>query len=390
MSICTTTDVYSAASIIGQELQLLIDQYGSEDFEGLMYKVIHALEELEFCVTYSSDTEKLIEELQEKHDALKAERNEQEFQDFATDLDLMQQSWYNETQYLVDQIASLESENQRLKCHLENAQAESTSSMTEEVATVSELVTGRGGDKQMQSKCPPSLPINPLEVDFLLTHTEERLQLTQQESRAADLQLIRLLKSGIIKQTREIKETRQEILFLEASIDAADEEVCRLARESGQLLAKSPRQVSHLSSEQTILEEQLAVCERNLEELSLEMVSAQKIESPRETTMPLHLGPCEGLESAATANKDGSEKPDSILALEQLRSLLCERNHLRARLMELSAGLEAISDKPDEELVYGPIPKEPFEKMYPQFARPKSAIKSLFMELLEKISEKAS
>lgn len=84
MSICTTTDVYSAASIIGQELQLLIDQYGSEDFEGLMYKVIHALEELEFCVTYSSDTEKLIEELQEKHDALKAERNEQEFQDFAT------------------------------------------------------------------------------------------------------------------------------------------------------------------------------------------------------------------------------------------------------------------------------------------------------------------
>lgn len=63
--------------------------------------------------------------------------------------------------------------------------------------------------------------------------------------------------------------------------------------------------------------------------------------------MPLHLGPCEGLESVATANKDGSEKPDSLLALEQLRSLLCERNHLRARLMELSAGLEAISDKAD-------------------------------------------
>lgn len=94
----------------------------------------------------------------------------------------MQQSWYNETQHLMDQIASLESENQRLKYHLENVQAESTSSMTEEVATVSELVTGRGGDKQTLSKCPPSLPINSLEVDFLLTHTEERLQLTQQES----------------------------------------------------------------------------------------------------------------------------------------------------------------------------------------------------------------
>ncbi|VDN98840.1 unnamed protein product, partial [Rodentolepis nana] len=159
MSICTATDVYSAASIIGQDLQLLIDQYGSDDFEGLMFKVIRALEELEFCVNHSSDAEKLIEELQEKNDALKAERNKNEFPDFNTDLDLMQQSWYNETQHLMDQIASLESDNQRLKCHLENAQAESTATGTEkETASVSELVTGRG-DKETQSKRPPSLPI---------------------------------------------------------------------------------------------------------------------------------------------------------------------------------------------------------------------------------------
>nr|CDS32092.2 RILP protein 1 [Hymenolepis microstoma] len=390
MSICTATDVYSAASIIGQELQLLIDQYGSDAFEGLMYKVIHALEELEFCVNHSSDAEKLIEELKEKNDALKAERNKQNLQDFATDLDLMQQSWYNETQHLMDQIASLESDNQRLKCQLENAQAESTASTTEkETATVSELVTGRK-DKETQSKRPLSLPIKPLEVDSLLAHTEERLQLTQQESLAGDLQLIRLLKSGIINLSREIKEVRQEILFLEASIDAAEEEVCRLARESGQLLAKSPQQMSYLSSEQTTLEEQLAACERKLEELSVEMGTTQKIESPREPDMPLHLGPCEGLESVATTNKGGSEEPDSLLALEQFRSLLYERNHLRARLMELRAGFEAISDKGEDELVYGPLPKEPFEKMYPQLARPKSVIKSIFLELLEKISDKTS
>ncbi|KAM7535949.1 hypothetical protein Aperf_G00000101816 [Anoplocephala perfoliata] len=391
MSICTTTDVYSAASIIGQELQLLIDQYGPEDFEGLMYKVIHALEELEFCVAHSSDTDHLIEGLKEQHDALKSERNGHEFRDFAMDLDLMQQSWYNETQNLMDQIASLETENQRLKYQLANAEAELEGSESKgEAATLSELVAGRE-KKQNQLQRPPSLSIKSSEMDSILAHTEERLQLTQQESRAADLQLIRLLKASVMNQAREIKETRQEILFVEASIDAAEEEVCRLARESGQLLAKSPRRVSHLSSEQTALKDQLATCERKLEELSLEVSTTQAIESPQESSMPLHVAPCEGLESAAPVVDRGElEKQDSLLALEQLRSLLYERNHLRARLMELNAGLEAISDNIEEELVYGPLSKEPFEKLYPQYARPKSAIKALFMELLETISEKTS
>lgn len=40
-----------------------------------------------------------------------------------------------------------------------------------------------------------------------------------------------------------------------------------------------------------------------------------------------------------------------------------------------------ISSLFNRELVYGPIPKEPLEKMYPQFARPKSAIKSLLVLL---------
>lgn len=64
--------------------------------------------------------------------------------------------------------------------------------------------------------------------------------------------------------------------------------------------------------------------------------------------MPIHVAPCEGLESAAAANHDKSENKDSLLALEQLRSLLYERNHLRARLIELNAELETISDKSEE------------------------------------------
>lgn len=77
----TTTDVYSAASLIGQELQLLIDEHGPEDFQSLMFNVITVLEELEFCVGQSVKTESQITELQVEFESLKAERSEQERRD---------------------------------------------------------------------------------------------------------------------------------------------------------------------------------------------------------------------------------------------------------------------------------------------------------------------
>ncbi|KAH9285027.1 RILP-like protein 1 [Echinococcus granulosus] len=385
MSICTTTDVYSAASLIGQELQLLIDEHGPEDFECLMYRIIHVLEELEYCVSHCTDTEQLIGELQEQHDALKSERSDYDFQDFTLDLDLMQQSWYNETQRLLDRIAVLESENHRLKRQLENVEEEVEVGDTQ--PCVADLVAGQ--EKYLHR--PFSLPIKPCEVDSLLAHTEERLLLTHQESRAADLQLIRLLKAGVINQAREIKETRQELLFIEVSIDAVEEEMCRLARESGQLMAaRSPSQFNHLSSEHATLEAKLSVCEKKLEELSLLMGSNEQVESPLAPAMPLHVAPGEGMEAVANV-RDRMEERDSLLALEQLRSLLYERNRLRCRFIELNAGLEAIMDRGEEgELVYGPLPREPIEKLFPDYVRPKSAIKSLFVELLQRISERTS
>lgn len=57
--------------------------------------------------------------------------------------------------------------------------------------------------------------------------------------------------------------------------------------------------------------------------------------------MPLHFAPGQGLESAETrtiaANPD---QMDSILVLEQIRSLLFKRNDIRCRIMELKANLE--------------------------------------------------
>lgn len=76
----------------------------------------------------------------------------------------------------------------------------------------------------------------------------------------------------------------------------AEEEVCRLARESGRLMAaKSPNQVNHLSSEQSELEAKLGVCERKLEELSLLIGSNQQVRltfsppnAPLSSKMPIY------------------------------------------------------------------------------------------------------
>ncbi|VDD81782.1 unnamed protein product [Mesocestoides corti] len=341
MSICNTTDVYTAASVIGQELQLLIDEHGPEDFESLMVRIINVLEELEFCVCQSAEDEREIEELQELHDALKKDRNESELQDFALDLDLMQQSWYNETQKLMDRIALLETEKQRLKYQLENAEEEAETHRPQQ-PRVSDLVSGK-----MSHQRPPSLPLRSVEVDKIIAQTEERLLLAQQESSAADLQLICLLKTGLLNQAREIKETKKEILFVEAYLDAAEEEVCRLARESGQNMAKKfSTPMNQLNSEQMELETQLCICERELEELSLLMECMQQVESPMSPPMPLHIAPGQGLESAETT-RDRVDQ-DSLLALEQLRNLLYKRNNLRCRLIELKASLDAISKKAKE------------------------------------------
>lgn len=116
--------------------------------------------------------------------------------------------------------------------------------------------------------------------------------------------------------------------------------------------------------------------------------------------MPLHVAPGEGMESVASV-PDRMEEQDSLLALEQLRGLLYERNHLRCRLIELNAGLEVIGEEwaflrlgrvssilmlifslfsaDRGELVYGPLPREPIEKLFPEYVRPKSAIKALWV-----------
>lgn len=83
----------------------------------------------------------------------------------------MQQSWHNESQKFMDQIVSLEVENQRLKLLQENSSTGSAINDGESHQTLSDLVSG----KQIQR--PPSLAIR-TEVNAF--QTEGQAQVLQE------------------------------------------------------------------------------------------------------------------------------------------------------------------------------------------------------------------
>nr|VZH92770.1 unnamed protein product [Spirometra erinaceieuropaei] len=415
----TTTDVYSAASAIGQELQLLIDEFGPDDVESFMFKVITVLEDLEACVNMSTEMEEKVNTLREKLESLRSDR--QQFSDsrdnYAMNLEQLQQSWYKDTSALFDEAAALEAENDRLKQKLESMRTrpdagegteDEDARAHETKSKISALVNAisRGAvDKSSSMTAATALSDAGVKkhVDDIVSMTEQRLGLSKQEDRAADLQLIRLLKAVISEQSSEMRQLRLTLLQHEASIDAAEEEVCRLAHQSGTLLAgRAPhrRQAGQLAAEKAEVEAKLCVCEQELKELS-HLIELQDLQSeatatelarqslkPAPANMPLHISPCQGAESVETAS--GTAYPeDSLLSLEELRSLFYERNELRCRLIELEATLQLAAKEENEELLFGPLPCEPIEKLRPGFAASQTGIKPLFIDLLRRIAEKA-
>ncbi|VDP20916.1 unnamed protein product [Echinostoma caproni] len=89
--------------------------------------------------------------------------------------------------------------------------------------------------------------------------------------RAADLQLIGRLKECVAANHKTIRSLGREMVQVNAALDAAEEEVCRLARQSGQLMAsRAPhrRQTGQLVAEKANLEAQLRLKEHDLMELN--------------------------------------------------------------------------------------------------------------------------
>ncbi|KAF5404172.1 RILP protein [Paragonimus heterotremus] len=394
----TSMDVYDAASSIGHDCQLIVGEYGPEILQNLMPKVVAMLEELEACALYCEKEKDEITRLQEMAEVLRVDCRAQVEQKEKSDktLEQLEQSWYCETQRLLGQVTSLEEENNRLARQLAS---EVLSDQPPESPTVEELSIPTVGtvlrdaaaglvsdvSRKLSLANKPACDTRDDMISSILSEAEERLQLTEQENRAADLQLIGRLKECVSTNFKTIRALNRDILQSCTALDAAEEEVCRLARQSGQLMAsRAPhrRQMGQLVAEKAALESHLRGIEWELSELNQKLppdidenplattdstsqdvskirdkqlnmessgVKRKLILSPTATLPPtVHLSPGQGTESGLLFTKDApaaavSPSPDgSVITLEELRHLLYERNELRCRLIELEEELDVL------------------------------------------------
>nr|CAH8824152.1 unnamed protein product [Trichobilharzia regenti] len=448
----TTMDVYDAALSIGRECQLIVDEYGDDLLQNLMPKIIYILEELESCTSYCDKEKEEIARLQKLADELREEQKSDLLLKDKCDksLEQLEQSWYCESQKLLDTISQLEEENVRLTHQLisscdkevrgKEKHAETEEMEEEEKSKIlnkclrccdpDECNSSHpkvGAFLLAKAKLAPEGGGVPTSYDFdkfhtqlknksteaeeeeisnmmssLLLETEERIQLTDKENRAADLQLIQQLKECVAINYKSARKLRRELAEVSASLDASEEEVCRLARQSGHLMAsRAPhrRQTGQLVSEKATLEAQLCLKERELANL-LGKLSSDDVArvhgcgaGPDACESVVHLSVGQGLESyphVYTSTKMEGESSNENISLEELRYLLHERNELKCRLIELEEELKVLEfENQKDPDVEGPMWPEPPDKLRPDWHQ-RPNIKTVFRNLLQRLTERTT
>lgn len=387
----TVTDVYDQAAGIGKEFEKLIENYGVDAVTDLMPKVIRALEQLEALASKYEKESGEINELRyavEKLETEKAERNQERVR-FEEELIQIEETWQKESKEQIASIGRLQEENRRLRSSL----SEQKQAVVEEVAAVTK-------------------------------RTEEK-----------EIEVLTKLKETVDRQREEIRKYSREIKQKNVDVEALQAQSERLVKINIELRRKNQSHKKHartLISEKVDLETQLAEKEQQVNKVREMMKDQESIDDHHDHHIPerKHDSITEdvGLEGADAPEvimvKDGGlntneestpqltdklsligkiviDKQDPNrprFTLNELRTVLMERNELKAKLMEVEEELttfkpkdgidgnsngnanalsEELSsadndsilsndgDENDEDLpVQGPINKEPFDKLH--------------------------
>lgn len=388
----TVTDVYDQAAGIGKEFEKLIESYGVDAVTDLMPKVIRALEQLENLASKYEKESSEINELRYVIDKLEAEKADktQERIRFEEELLQIEETWQKESKEQLSAIARLQEENRRLRSSL----SEQKQAVVDEVAAVAR-------------------------------RTEEK-----------EIEVLTKLKETVDRQREEIRKYSREIKQKNVDIEALQAQSERLVKINIELRRKNQSHKKHartLISEKVDLETKLAEKEHQVAQVKEMMKDQESIDDHDKLDHKLNsisepdgAGPAgvgvstqEGIQTDSEMPEELNDKLSLIgkividkqdpnrprFTLNELRTVLMERNELKAKLMEveeelcaykpkdyvdgdsvtLSEELNAadsssdLRDAEEEDLpVQGPINREPFEKMYGK--RP-SGIRRFFSSL---------
>ncbi|XP_052799023.1 RILP-like protein 1 isoform X3 [Mya arenaria] len=363
----SVTDVYDQAAGIGKEFEKLIESYGVESVTDLMPKVIRALEQLEALAAKYEKESTEISDLKHALDKLESEKADKNLERLRFEEELIQieEQWQKESKDQVATIGRLQEDNRRLKSSL----SEQKLAVVEEVAAVAK-------------------------------QTEEK-----------EIEVLTKLKDTVDRQREEIRKYSREIKQKNVDVEALQAQSERLVKINIELRRKNQSQKKHarsLINEKSDLETQLAEKEQQVSKVK-EMMKDQESMDDGAVTEKLkqQLGMtsmngevCEDAEHRMIADggiQTDEENSDQLtdklsligkividkqdpnrprFTLNELRTVLMERNELKAKLMEVEDELGlfkpkinideyVIIEEAEEELaVQGPINREPFEKIY--------------------------
>lgn len=333
-------DVYELAEAINRDFETLVKNFGYGTIDPLIKNVISALEALEALVKNREKDQSEIFDLKQFVSKFDDERRQRKNEKTALEKDIieLEDNYKKEINELYQAIHSMRTENLSIKNMVEISD-----------------------DK----------------------HREEMLH--QKRKLEEDFQSLIELKKKMISQDEQIRQLHRDIENYRCEVEGLQNNVEVLIRQNKELLRKNDSLQKHGKL--------LHFERRDL------MSRLQRAEEDNLKLRKSHTGTTE-------KNIDSTEAAENVrFTLAELREVLDEKNELQSRLIELedkldtyrrassaASDIESRSDASfvgtdsslnEECLVYGPINKEPDEKLNPWKPRKHSGIRKFFQLLLK-------
>ncbi|XP_021346308.1 RILP-like protein 1 isoform X3 [Mizuhopecten yessoensis] len=411
----SVVDVYDQAAGIGKEFEKLIEGYGVEAVTDLMPKVIKSLEQLEtLAARYEKETNE-ISDLKFLIEKLEVEKNEkqQERLRYEEELEKIEEEWRKETKDLLKSVSRLQEDNRRMK----EALTDQKQTMAQEVAQVTKITE----EKEIEVLIKLKDTVDKQRED--LRKTKQDLKEKAMDCDALESQLEQIVKVNSELRRKNNTHKKQTRTLLEEKVDLETQ------------LADKEQQISHINEaikEQEAIEEEKKASSRkqtlsdasaeedhdqvnNLpQDLNDEFLSEDVADGNVDGTTPLNQ--LEGENMAVLQHKlstigkmviDMKDPNRPRFTLNELRTVLMERNELKTKLIEVEEELTSFKPKLDADSanacletstdsmnsysgeddlpVQGPINKEPDEKLYPGLKR-ETGIRKFFTGLMEKLN----
>jgi len=392
----SVTDVYDQAAGIAHEFDKLINTYGNDAVTELMPKVIRSLEQLEtLTCRYEKDVEE-INQLQYKVEKLESEKAEksQERAKFDLELEAIEENWQSEVKNLLSVVDRLQGENKRLR---EN-------SRSEKHAAVAEIAAKRQETEEQEIKILTKLKetvdkqreeLRQYKRDLSQRSVDCEALSTQLETIAKVNSELRRKNQTHKKQARTLLEEKSD---LETKLHEKDAEVDHIKRQIGEherfeeqraAVRAAISSTKHIDGEEPVEEEVAADGEPMKNQLAKATAETKSTETEISgEEMPANPdSPSSGFDLEGKLIIDLKDPNRPRFTLQELRQVLMERNQLKTRLIEVEDELNHYRPRKssytgEEVLVYGPINKEPEEKLT---GKKESGIRKFFQHVLDNL-----